>query len=327
MQPGRSNTRPAVSVFNFRVARWPGAMPEDDLNRFLTRRVGSSKKSMTHAVRAANGDCLRGQLVELRDEHVVFQSRFETLTLPRQNVVEIITLVPDLPPADAESQGESTARLRLWGGGTVTMHSLRANDELIQGQSPLVGAISLPWSAVAAIEFGGQGTGGSPFDRWVLRDPPKLPTPDESASQQATSPWLDKPAPEITLPVLDGEPIALAKLRGRPIVLDFWATWCGPCIGSMPTMMELADEFQGRVEFFAVNQQEDPDEVRDFLKARLWKLRVGLDEDGALGRTFGVEAIPYLLVIDAEGIVRHVHVGASPDLKDKLTAVLNDLLK
>jgi len=110
-------------------------------------------------------------------------------------------------------------------------------------------------------------------------------------------------------------------------VLDFWASWCGPCLASMPTMMELADEFAGRVEFFAVNQQEDPDEVRDFLRARLWKLRVALDEDGALARTFGVEAIPYLVIVDAAGVVRKVHVGASPNMKAELTELLNDLLK
>jgi thiol-disulfide isomerase/thioredoxin len=202
---------------------------------------------------------------------------------------------------------------------------LRASEQFVLGQSALAGPVSVPWTAVATIEFGGQADPHPAFSDWVLRDPPPLPSFDEAAAQQQSD-WLNKQAPDFNVDLLDGAPLTLSSLRGRPVVLDFWATWCGPCIASMPSMIELARDFEGKVEFIAINQQEDPEEVREFVTSRLWNLRVGLDVDGSLNRLFGVNAIPYTLIIDPQGVVRHVHIGATPDLKAELTEVLNGLL-
>jgi thiol-disulfide isomerase/thioredoxin len=174
------------------------------------------------------------------------------------------------------------------------------------------------------LQFGQSSRQQPPFLQWVLRDPPALPTPDESSTAAGESPWLNKPAPDFKVPLLDGRKLALADLRGKPVMLDFWATWCGPCIASMPTMLEVADEFAGKVELIAINLQEDPDEVRAFVESRLWNLRVGLDADGSLGQLFGVHAIPFTLILDRDGVVRHVHLGAFE--KDELTGLLKQLV-
>ncbi len=262
-------------------------------------------------------------------DQITFQSRLDTITVPRQAVAEIISLQALTPPATTDTvvNDSMPVRVKLWGGGSVTLSQLRATDAHLLGVSALAGPISVPWSAVAMIEFGARGNPQPPYADWVLRDPPPLPDFPESAASGSESEWLNKTVPDFSMVLLEGEKLTLSELRGRPVILDFWATWCGPCIVSLPTLMELNEQFAGKVELIAVNQQEDPEEVREFVASRLWKLRVGLDHDGSLNRMFGVNAIPYTLILDSKGVVRHVHVGATPNLKAELTDVLNELLE
>ena len=342
-----------VRVFNFRIARWPGAIEPSDLERFLTRRVGDSPNELTHALRAANGDCLRGRLVSMNENQVTFASRLETLTLPRKAVLEVIALVHKSTGALANSTAEVNvdtdthadgladgaataasnhsssepsrlARVMMTHGGQATLRNVRADHRNVTGLSDAVGKFSVPWSAIRHIDFSVESTDASVYSPWELREPAPLPEA-ESSSEQVASDWLDKAAPAIKLSMLQGEPVELASLQGKPVVLDFWATWCGPCLAAMPTMLELKEELAGQVEFIAVNLQEDADEVQRFVDSRQWKLRVAIDSDGVLGRTFGVSAIPYMLILDAKGVVRHVHVGAGPNLKAELLEKLKSL--
>jgi len=339
---------PLFSIFNFRIARWPGEMTDEHLERFLTRRMGTRRKATTHVLRAGNGDSLRGQLVRVEKDAVVFKSRLRTFRIERDKIVEIITLrlpgdaeVEDdsqasdpgdttnaeaEPTSDQDAANERLTRIRLWGGGTVSLREVRANETMVTGKSPLVGPVSVPWEAISAIDFAGTSKPDNAFVKWVLRDPPPLPeAPPQSPGESAESPWLDKPAPDFELDLNDGRRIALADFKGKPVVLDFWATWCGPCLASMPSVMDLAEEYGDKVQVIAVNMQEDPEEVKEFLTARLWELTVGFDESGALGRTFNVTSIPCTMVIDRNGVVRHVHVGASPTLKEDLKTVIDAL--
>lgn len=89
--------------------------------------------------------------------------------------------------------------------------------------------------------------------------------------------------------------------------------------------MEIASERQQDVTLIAVNQQEDPEELRAFLATHLWTLDVGLDRDGQLGQVFGASAIPLTVILDQEGVVRHVHVGSTPDLKQELLKTIDRL--
>ena len=323
-RPLKSNDSVKLTIFNFHICRWPGQMSEDHRERFLTRRLGASPQSVTHVLRAANGDSLRGQLVRLEKDVAVFRSRLDEIAVPRERIAEIIAL-RDVSQVMFADENPHLATVRLWGGGTIGLRSIQANDRHLIGESLLVGRISVPWEMVAAIAFNGQLPDDHPFAKWVLIDPLPLPATSQSGASEL-SPWLDKPAPDFKIRLLDGRQIALADLQGRPVVLDFWATWCGPCLASMPSIMELAKEFEGQAHVIAINQQESAEEIQDFLTARLWEdLTVGLDTQGAIGRLFGVTAIPYTVVIDAEGIVRHVHVGAAPNLRGQLTDVLNML--
>ena len=136
-----------------------------------------------------------------------------------------------------------------------------------------------------------------------------------------------QPAPDFTLNDLAGQPVSLAAYRGHQVVLmDFWATWCGPCRLSMPGLQELADKFKGRnLEILSVNQGEAADQVRTFIAKRKYSFHVILDADQAVAGQYGVTGIPTLVLVDKQGVVRFLSVGYSEteddlrQLVDKLT--------
>jgi peroxiredoxin/outer membrane lipoprotein-sorting protein len=183
------------------------------------------------------------------------------------------------------------------------------------------------------------------LDNWKVND--DLPaqrfafSPPEGAEKVASMmdifqaemgphPLLGQKAPDFELQTLDGSTMSLAQHRGKDIVvLDFWATWCRPCIAGMPGMIEVTDEYRDRgVVLYAVNTMErdaDPaDHVRGFIEEKGWKLRVPLDRDGTVTERYQVSGIPHVVVIDRDGTIQAVHIG-SPQ-KERFRQELDTLL-
>lgn len=113
------------------------------------------------------------------------------------------------------------------------------------------------------------------------------------------------PAPDAGLPELMQAPRsslrALSELRGQVVVIDFWATWCHPCVETIPHLNKMSDMFAGKpVVFLSVTTDERP-LVERFLRDHPMKPWIGLDADGAMSRAFGVTEIPQTFVIDPYG--------------------------
>ena len=139
---------------------------------------------------------------------------------------------------------------------------------------------------------------------------------------------VGKPAPSVELERLGGgDAFQLSALQGEKVViLDFWATWCGPCIRAMPDLMAIADEFADRdVVLIGVNQQEDTNTINRFLAQRQWELDVVLDP-GSAARDYKVTGIPQTVIVGKDGAVAKVHIGYRPDLRDMLRSELNEIL-
>ncbi len=129
---------------------------------------------------------------------------------------------------------------------------------------------------------------------------------------------VGRPAPPFQLSDLYGREVSLSQYRGKVIILDFWATWCGPCRMSMPLLEKLQEENPGSLKLLAINLEEPMDLVRDYVARQNIRSTVLLDEEGKVGRAYGSESIPMQVVIDKEGIVRDVQVGFSPRMAQKL---------
>lgn len=135
-------------------------------------------------------------------------------------------------------------------------------------------------------------------------------------------------APPFEAQRLEGEAIKLAQHEGRHIVvLDFWATWCGPCIRGLPVVSRVARRYRDRsVRFYAVNQGESPETIRRCLKDEGLDLNVLLDQAGKVGDQFFAETLPQTVIIGRDGTVQAVHVGYSAETEKKLDRELQQLV-
>ncbi len=145
------------------------------------------------------------------------------------------------------------------------------------------------------------------------------------ADKVQVHPLLGKDAPSFAGVTLDEKQVSPKELEGKVVVLDFWATWCEPCLTAMPILVDVAKEYDGDdVIVFAVNVGEEPSHVRGFFGEQNWDIDVLLDPQGKIAEAFSAGAIPLTLVIGKSGKVESAHVGfAGPDalrkrLKDEL---------
>jgi thiol-disulfide isomerase/thioredoxin len=148
--------------------------------------------------------------------------------------------------------------------------------------------------------------------------------------EPAPSELLGKPAPALELELLAGGHLNLASLKGEKIViLDFWATWCGPCVRAMPIIEKVVSKYKDKgVELYAVNLQEGSDEIKTFLEDnKLPDVAVALDKDGKAARDYGANAIPQTVIIGKDGTVQVVKVGLLPNLEQALSKDLDALLE
>jgi thiol-disulfide isomerase/thioredoxin len=152
-----------------------------------------------------------------------------------------------------------------------------------------------------------------------------------AAQDEGPQGMVGEPAPAFELPLLDGGRVSLAEHAGSDVVvLDFWATWCGPCRKGLPVLHEVTRDYAGQgVAFYAVNLRETPEQIRAFLEEMEIDPPVALDEDGSVGQAYGATSIPTTIIIGKDGTVQAVHVGIPADtsqLADQLRNELDTLL-
>jgi len=123
------------------------------------------------------------------------------------------------------------------------------------------------------------------------------------------APAVGHPAPNFTLTGLDGQTFTLSDLRGKPVVLNFWATWCPPCRAEMPELQAASERLAGEVAIIGVNQGENAQQVTDFTRSLGFTFPMPLDERMDVSRQYLVRNLPTTFFIDRDGIVRYTQIG------------------
>jgi thiol-disulfide isomerase/thioredoxin len=121
-------------------------------------------------------------------------------------------------------------------------------------------------------------------------------------------------APNFNIELLSGETAKLSDYRGKVVLINFWATWCPPCIGEMPDIQKLSEVFAEDLIVLAVNCNEKKNVVNDFIKEKGYTFNVGLDEKGQIQEKYPTMGIPYTIIMDKDRIIINTHIGASGDM-------------
>ncbi len=138
------------------------------------------------------------------------------------------------------------------------------------------------------------------------------------------SPLVGEPAPGFTMTDVDGNSVSLAEFEGQPVVVNFWATWCQPCIVEHPVLMEGARRYAGRVTFLGVVYNDEPDLIRRFVSARgAWGPTL-IDSGSEVAIAYGVYGAPETFFIGRDGKITEKWTGAMSGRH--LVATLDGLL-
>lgn len=116
-------------------------------------------------------------------------------------------------------------------------------------------------------------------------------------------PSVGQQAPPLVLPALDGAPVALADLRGKAVMVNFWASWCGPCRLEMPELQRLSASLPEGTALLTVNTESAPEIARGFLEAQGYDLPTVQDAEGRAAIDYQVLSLPTTLFISPEGRV------------------------
>jgi thiol-disulfide isomerase/thioredoxin len=179
-------------------------------------------------------------------------------------------------------------------------------------------------SALLTIDYVNTPAAGADAGRFAWSPPPGA---QPLAADASGSTLEGKPAPAFSLLGLDGKEVRVQSLRGSVYVLDFWATWCGPCVASLPHLDALYKDFKPRgVKFFAVNVAEDKDTIQKFVNGTKLSIPVLLDSDSKVTDAYdSAGAIPFTVVVGKDGTV--LKAGFVGGNEEQIRPIIESALK
>jgi thiol-disulfide isomerase/thioredoxin len=310
---------------------------KDTLNRLLMVPRAQRSNPPTHLIVSREGDAVRGRLLEMDTDTLLLEVRGEERRLWMKNIAEVIWLepAPSLNKSTASpettsddgnsitSDGPLTFQVLLGLGTRISLIPSAIRSATIEGKHPQLGEAKVPLGDCSRIVFGEEiatTAKTSRFAKWKLRHAidPKFVEDEQSDGAMNANSLVGKAAPPISVERLDGSKLELDQLQGKVTVLDFWASWCGPCMKSLPEVIRLTKEFEEDVVFVAVNVDEAQQLVRANAAALDMVSNVAMDTNGVASKAYGASSIPFTVIIDRAGVVRNVFVGAGEDTPLKM---------
>ncbi len=143
--------------------------------------------------------------------------------------------------------------------------------------------------------------------------------PQDSPARQRALRYISEPdlarartVPAFAVNTLDGQRISLDDLQGKVVLIDFWATWCGPCMAALPHIRKIAKQFEGRpLVVLSISVDANQEKWKEFVAKNemTWPQAFDGAFTGSVARAFGVRAIPNTFTVDADGVLQDVHIG------------------
>ena len=230
----------------------------------------------------------------------------------------------DVRDNENNSVGDGISRLTIsdiqmlegpTGIADAVVHAARILDEtnwLQPGDAPLATLLdtSIPFSLPAPEGF-----------QTVEYEPPA----DERQAAVEVAPQVDIPAPDFTLLDPQGNEHTLSDYRGKIVILDFWATWCGPCLAVMPDLQAIHAQYMGEVGVMVGGNAWENGDPEALMAARNWDYLLLLNGD-QVAADYQVTGIPTMVVVDQSGMIVQRKVGAGPNVRQELATTITGLL-
>jgi thiol-disulfide isomerase/thioredoxin len=163
---------------------------------------------------------------------------------------------------------------------------------------------------------------------WVALDSPDVAVPDRLDASVAQpggggSSGTGQLVPDLTLVGLDGGTVDLSSYRGRPLVVNFWASWCPPCLREMPDFEQVYQQRNGKVAFVGINVRENAATAGELATRTGVTYDLALDTAGEASQEFAVVNMPTTVFVNADGVIASVHAGAltADELNERIDAI------
>ena len=145
---------------------------------------------------------------------------------------------------------------------------------------------------------------------------------------QAQAVGIRDEAPDFTLKSLDGNNLRLGEYRGQVVLINFWASWCGPCRQEMPLLDRLHHRYEDTgFTVLGVNVEGDIKPAQEIVDKTKVTFPVLIDQDQKVSELYDLEAMPSTVVVDRDGIIRYIHLGYKPGDESKYVEVVKKLIR
>jgi peroxiredoxin len=325
----------------------PLPLDANKMERLLTIPRNQSDNAPENILITTSGDYMRGTVSRLSDKTLDFSVKDKTLLIPRRSVSAIVW--PPEPRNDIDEPTQPPGNMKLINNqvavqciadkssevGLLTLAIEVVENNVMIGRNPLLGEVTFSIKDITAISFGAtsmkaQKQNKNPWLFNIARTPTTWQqSGDRSDANNNTgdsSPLVGVQAPPFRLNDLAGESIRLDQYRGKVVVLDFWASWCGPCMESLPEVYQVANSFDDRCQWLGINLQESQEQAAKVAERLGIENSILLDSDGKVATLYDASSIPLVIVIAPDGIVQRVFIGMQRSRLESLRSAIESSL-